>query len=293
VTGPETALDVQTRQDVADVLVRYATGIDRRDWTLFRSCFTDDCDADYGDIGHWHGADEITAWMERTHAPCGPTLHRISNPTVTRQGDGVVARSYVDALVLGPDGTTGFRAVGHYDDELRSGDGGWRIARRTYTSVLIEPVGGPPAAATTATPRVLDEIEAIKQLKARYFRTMDAKDWDAMRQVFTDGVVIDTTASGGGVVSGAEPFLAFLQEAIGEVVTVHHGHMPEIEVTSPTTATGVWAMEDMLRWPDGSELHGYGHYYETYEKDDGGWRIASSTLTRLRMDFAGPPPAAG
>ena len=73
------------------------------------------------------------------------------------------------------------------------------------------------------------------------------------------------------------------------MVTVHHGHMPEIEVTSPTTATGVWAMEDRLRWPDGSELLGFGHYHEAYEKVDGSWRIKSSTLTRLRMDFTAAP----
>jgi hypothetical protein len=96
---------------------------------------------------------------------------------------------------------------------------------------------------------------------------------------------MDTTASGGDVITGATTFLAFLVEAIGEVVTVHHGHTPEIEITSPNRATGVWAMEDMLRWPNGMELHGYGHYHETYEKVDGTWRIASSTLTRLRMDF--------
>ena len=43
----------------------------------------------------------------------------------------------------------------------------------------------------------VDDIEAIKQLKARYFRTMDTKDWAAMQLVFTDDVVVDTTASGG------------------------------------------------------------------------------------------------
>jgi hypothetical protein len=84
---------------------------------------------------------------------------------------------------------------------------------------------------------------------------------------------------------GADDFMAFLRETLADVVTVHHGHMPEIELTSPTTATGIWAMEDMLRWPDGTELHGYGHYHESYEKADGAWRIAASTLTRLRMDF--------
>ena len=135
----------------------------------------------------------------------------------------------------------------------------------------------------------MDDIEAIKQVKARYCRTMDTKDWAAMRRVFTDDVTMDTTSSGGGVVTGADDFLTFLVEVIGDVVTVHQCHTPEIELTSTTTATGVWAMEDMLRWPDGSELHGYGHYHETYEAHEGDWRISSSTLTRLRTDFTPPP----
>jgi hypothetical protein len=131
----------------------------------------------------------------------------------------------------------------------------------------------------------VDDIEAIRRLKARYFRTMDTKQWDEMRLVFTDGVVIDTTDSGGGIISGAEAFMAFLRDTLGDVVTVHHGHMPEIDVTSATTATGIWALQDLLVWPNGTRLQGYGHYHETYEKVGGEWRIASSTLTRLHMDF--------
>ncbi len=131
----------------------------------------------------------------------------------------------------------------------------------------------------------MDDLEAIKQLKARYCRTMDTKDWAAMRQVFADDVVMDTTDSGGSVVTGADEFMAYLLEILGDRVTVHHCHTPEIDVTSATTASGVWAMEDMLRWPDGTELHGYGHYHETYAKLDGEWRIKRSVLTRLRMDI--------
>ena len=48
--------------------------------------------------------------------------------------------------------------------------------------------------------------------------------------------------------------MAFLEPVLQDVVTVHHGHMPEIELTSPTTARGIWAMEDMLRYPDGHEI---------------------------------------
>ena len=137
----------------------------------------------------------------------------------------------------------------------------------------------------------MDEIEAIKQLKGRYFRTMDTKDWDGMRDVFADDVVIDTTDSGGNVVSGGDEFMAFLRPVLDDVVTVHHGHMPEIELTSPTTARGVWSMEDMLRYADGTELHGYGHYHETYQKVGNTWRIKTLKLTRLRMDVT-PAPAA-
>jgi hypothetical protein len=129
------------------------------------------------------------------------------------------------------------------------------------------------------------EIEAIKQLKARYCRFMDTKDWAAWRQLFTDDLHSDTTASGGKVVDGADAFVAFTRKSLRNQATVHHVHAPEIELTSPTTARGIWALEDVVRLAPGVHLRGYGHYDETYLKVDGRWRIRSSTLTRLRMDL--------
>ena len=126
------------RQDAAELLVRYASGIDRRDWVRLRSCFTDDCTADYGVIGVWQSADELVEWMRATHEPCGHTMHRITNPDVEPHGDGLAARSYVDALVLFADNRSGTRATGFYDDELVRTDDGWRIARRTFTMVLLQ-----------------------------------------------------------------------------------------------------------------------------------------------------------
>ncbi len=133
-----------------------------------------------------------------------------------------------------------------------------------------------------------EDVEAIKRLKARYFRTMDTKDWVGMAEVFAEDVEIDMTGEGGGITHGVEEFMPYLRDNIETVVTVHHGHMPEIELTSPTTATGIWAMEDELWWPEGGRmrhLHGYGHYHETYEKTPAGWRIKSLTLTRLRREI--------
>jgi len=134
----------------------------------------------------------------------------------------------------------------------------------------------------------MDDIEQIRQLKARYFRTMDAKDWDGMRQVFTDDLLMDTTGAGGRVTTSADEFMAILRETLDGTITVHQGHMPEIELTSATTATGIWALNDIVIWPNGVRLDGYGHYHETYEKGPDGWRIKSSTLTRLHADFVVP-----
>lgn len=134
-----------------------------------------------------------------------------------------------------------------------------------------------------------EDIEDIKRLKARYFRCLDTKDWAGLRAVFTDDLVADSTEAGGKVVTGADAFIDFLQEVLAGATTVHQGHMPEIELTSPTTATGIWALHDLVIWPDGLRLDGHGHYHETYAMTDAGWRIASSRLTRLHTDFHPPP----
>jgi len=141
-------------------------------------------------------------------------------------------------------------------------------------------------------------IEEIHQLKARYFRCMDTKDWDGFANVFAPDAVMDMSSEmrdgqteGEGVTHGAREIAAFVRGAVDAVETVHHGHIPEITLTSPTTATGIWAMEDKLRWPGGAPirtLHGYGHYHETYEKTDAGWRIKTIRLNRLRVDVETP-----
>ena len=128
------------------------------------------------------------------------------------------------------------------------------------------------------------EIESIKQLKARYCRYLDTKDWACWRSIFTDSFRSDTAAAGGKVIVGADAFVAFTRRSLGDRATVHQVHAPEIELTSATTARGVWALEDVVRLAPGVNLRGYGHYDETYEKIDGRWFITSSTLTRLRED---------
>ena len=132
------------------------------------------------------------------------------------------------------------------------------------------------------------EVRALERLKARYCRTLDTKDWNGFRDLFTDDFVSDTTQSGGPVIHGADEFVAFLRKTLDRCVTVHQVQQPELDLTSATTARGVWAMQDVVRLMRGLTLHGYGHYVETYENTDGQWRIGSSTLTRLHEQIATP-----
>lgn len=127
-------------QEIQAVLVRYATGIDRRDWDLFRICFTDDVSADYEGVGTWNSIDEIVAYMTDVHADLGYTLHRLSNMAVTVDGDRATARTYVDAVIMAADGQSGVNPVGFYDDDLVRTPDGWRISRRTFTSVRFSAI---------------------------------------------------------------------------------------------------------------------------------------------------------
>jgi hypothetical protein len=133
-------------------------------------------------------------------------------------------------------------------------------------------------------------IEAIKQLKARYCRHLDTKDWAAWRAIFADDFVSDTADAGGKLIIGADDFVAFTRKGIGRPsqATAHQVHAPEIELTSSTTARGVWALHDVVRFGPGVTLVGYGHYHETYENVAGRWLIKSSKLTRLREDIVTP-----
>ena len=102
-----------------------------------------------------------------------------------------------------------------------------------------------------------DNLEDIRRLKARYFRTMDQKDWDAWGQVFAAEAVMEVPEVD-VVLTGRDAIVKFVSRALAAAQTVHHGHMPEIDVTGPDTATGIWAMSDYVEWPasEGGERSG-------------------------------------
>jgi hypothetical protein len=131
-------IDIADERAIIAVLLRYATGIDRRDWPLFRTCFTTGFEGHYPGFGDWHGADVITEFMQSAHAGLGPTLHRMTNFVIDGDTQNASASSYVDAFLmpLSADGDV-HRAAGWYEDAFVRGRNGWQIARRRFVPVHI------------------------------------------------------------------------------------------------------------------------------------------------------------
>lgn len=138
-------------------------------------------------------------------------------------------------------------------------------------------------------------IEEIKQLKSRYFQALDFKDWDAYASMFTADAVIDFSHQpdliehGRGetapdlndwIFTGGRAAADFIEPLFADVTSAHHGHDPQIVLTSEDTATGYWALYDRLEFVD-EIFHGYGHYREEYHRIDGEWKFVHLVLTRV------------
>jgi uncharacterized protein (TIGR02246 family) len=128
----------------------------------------------------------------------------------------------------------------------------------------------------------LHELEAIKRLKYKYLRCLDEKRWDELAGCFT----ADATAAysdGKLTFTGRDAIMKFLRDALGpaSMISSHRVHHPEIDLTSPTTATGTWALEDVvIETKANITIRGAAFYRDQYVKQDGAWLIKSTGYTR-------------
>jgi bile-acid 7alpha-dehydratase len=137
----------------------------------------------------------------------------------------------------------------------------------------------------------LIETEEIKRLKYRYLRCLDQKRWDEIGDCFTDDA---TTSYGDGqyAFTGRDQIVAFLRESMGrdDFASSHRCTHPEIDLTSETTATGTWALnDDVIIGEHDLELHGAAFYRDEYRKVDGQWKIAHTGYQRTFEQFSPHP----
>jgi hypothetical protein len=147
----------------------------------------------------------------------------------------------------------------------------------------------------------LSAADAIRQLKARYFRGVDTCDGDLVKSILAEDCELDyrgcctDPATGRDfipamnvVLRGRESWSSDGMAKFG-IVSVHQGHNFEMEFTDETTAKGIWSMTDRLWFPPGGEfslMTGHGHYHETYVKVGDGWQIQTTHITRIRVEVS-------
>jgi hypothetical protein len=140
----------------------------------------------------------------------------------------------------------------------------------------------------------LRSFEDIRNLKADYFRHVDAKRWQSLRALFHADSTLDgfpfAADDAHGFITGVSGFLEGVE-------SVHQGFMPRLAVTDDGGIRGIWSMNDYLVWARDSRpyrgasipglygIRGYGFYEEEYRRLDGQWRIAAMRLVRTRIDL--------
>ena len=130
----------------------------------------------------------------------------------------------------------------------------------------------------------LKEIEEIKQLKARYFRFLDTKNWFELGACLMENVVFSYPPQKIEV-NGRVALIENFSTRHAKTKTAHTGSMPEILFNDNWHAEGIWFMSDyVVAFDENGETkvnHGFGHYHETYTCEHGKWKIQSILLERL------------
>ena len=135
------------------------------------------------------------------------------------------------------------------------------------------------------------DYKAIIELKARFGRLADVKDWDGFADLFTEDCEFDF--GNGQSMVGGRNYAEVVRDQLDGAVSIHRAYMPEIDFVGDNEARGIWAVNDYIEWMAGAQSGkrsgqmGYGREYETYRKVDGAWKIAH---WRLRYDRLDPVP---
>jgi SnoaL-like domain len=130
----------------------------------------------------------------------------------------------------------------------------------------------------------LSDLEDIRTVKHRYFRSIDTADMAMLDTLFTDDVFVEYIGGGYRVqLEGKANMLEFIANSFPETaLAMHHGHMPDISFTGPDTAEGIWYLEDVfIDLELGKHTAGSALYRDHYVRQESGWKIARTIYERV------------
>jgi hypothetical protein len=127
----------------------------------------------------------------------------------------------------------------------------------------------------------LYDLEQLRQLKYRYLRHLDLKEWDQLERLFTPDATA-TYADGAYACNSRDQIIEFLREVLGpSMVTMHQCHHPELKVRG-NRAIGRWYLQDTVHMMEHRlTLEGSAFYEDRYLRTEGGWRIAHTGYRRV------------
>jgi 3-phenylpropionate/cinnamic acid dioxygenase small subunit len=129
VSDPVTAL--VDRQAVVDVLYRYATALDTRDWDLLRTCFVPAAVCDFGELGGVNeGTEAIVETIRSALEPFSVTQHIVTNVVVDLAGDAARSTCHHQGQHVFAGEDRSWFVGGTYRDRLVRSRDGWRIEHR-------------------------------------------------------------------------------------------------------------------------------------------------------------------
>jgi hypothetical protein len=131
--------ELADRMAITDLIHRYASGIDMRDWALYRSIFADEVFMDFssysGAPGTKMGADDWVAGCQRMLPGFDATQHSLTNFVYDIRDDEATVTVYMQAehFIANTLGDASHTLGGYYLHRLRRGGDGWRIHATTLT----------------------------------------------------------------------------------------------------------------------------------------------------------------
>ena len=137
---------------------------------------------------------------------------------------------------------------------------------------------------------VLEDIEAIKQLKARYIRFGDTRNWTEWRKLFTIDYLVEVEGvpraspdlPNYAKIQGIDTIISAWSSMLDKIVTAHQAILPEITLTGANTAEGIWSLHEIV-WMPTCRFEGWGHYFESYIREADGWKISKTRTSRLKV----------
>lgn len=190
---------LRAERDVQRQIVRFARGMDARDWGALREILFDDATAELG-TGLLSGSDAIVDLIRSFLDACGPTQHLIGSVEVDVDGDTADSRAYVHDVHLGPGDRSSltFSTLGDYHDRWERDGDRWRLRHRLKHhrgQVGTMAVFGIDDDATTSDRQILNLVH-------RYPELIDAGDFAGVGALFASAS-IEMEDSHGTVVSRA------------------------------------------------------------------------------------------